>query len=335
MQLKTGNSGPKSISNSSKGFLYKFKNNRIFMAVAIALLIFVIGGIVNRSFIAPSNIGSILSMAVLLGFAAAGQTLVIIVGGEGIDLSVGAVMSLGAVIAAETIKGHNSMIVPALIFVVAAGAVVGAINGAGVLIARIPPLVMTLAMANVVTTVQLIYTRGTPTGSPGSILAFIGTKRLLPILPWLVILGVLMVVLMHLVFQRTTYGKQLYATGSNLNASYLSGVKVNLVKGLAYTASGILSAVAGYWLIAYNNFVYVNMGAAYVLPSVAAVVIGGTSLAGGEGSYTGTMIGAIVLTTLGSLLVLLHTDEAGRQIINGVVLIILLAAYTRQPSIRQ
>jgi ribose transport system permease protein len=305
------------------------------MAAIIAILVFVAGGIINCSFLSPSNIGSILSMSVLLGFAAAGQTLVIVSGGEGIDLSVGAVMSLGAVIAAETMKGQNSNILPAFMLVVIAGVFVGALNGAGVLIAKVPPLVMTLAMANVVTTVQLIYTKGTPTGLPGKIAAYIGTKRILPVLPWMVVLGILMVLLMHLIFKRTAYGRQLYATGNNFGASYLSGVKVSWVRGIAYMLSGVLSAVAGFWLISYNNFVYVNMGAAYVLPSVAAVVIGGTSLAGGEGSYTGTMIGAIVLTALGGLLVMLHTDEAGRQIVNGIVLILLLAVYTRQPSIRQ
>ena len=313
----------------------RLRKSQMLMAMVVAVVIFGLGGLVNASFVSPTNIGSILSMAVLLGLAAAGQTLVVIAGGEGIDLSVGAVMSLGAVLAAQTMKGQNANILPALVLVLACGAVVGMFNTIGILFARVPPLVMTMAMANVVTTVQLIYTHGSPFGLPAPVIASIGSKRLLPFLPWLVVLGIIAVFLLQFLLHRTSYGRQLYAVGSNFQAAQIAGIRAALVRGIAYVLSGILSAVAGFWLIAYNNFVFVNMGAAYVLPSVAAVVIGGTSLAGGSGSYTGTMIGSIVLTALGGLLVVLHTDEAGRQIINGLVLIMLLAAYTRQPPLRQ
>lgn len=313
----------------------RWRPNQMLMAGLVAVAIFVVGGIVNTSFLSPANIGSILSMAVLLGFAAAGQTLVVIAGGEGIDLSVGAVMSLGAVLAAQTMNGQDSAIIPALFLVILAGATIGLLNAAGILYARVPPLVMTMAMANVVTTVQLIYTRGSPVGMPAPIIAYIGSRRLFPILPWLVVLGLIMVFLMQFILRRTVYGRHLYAIGSNYNAAYLAGVQAGLVKGVAYILSGVLSSLAGFWLIGYNNFIFVNMGAAYVLPSIAAVVIGGTSLAGGEGSYSGTMLGSVILTALAGLLVVLHTDEAGRQIINGLVLILLLAVYTRQPAIRQ
>lgn len=318
-----------------KNLLLKLQRNQMVMALGIAILIFVIGGLYNGSFLSPMNIGSVLSIAVLLGLVSAGQTLVVVAGGEGIDLSVGAVMSLGAVMAAQTMRGQNANILMALALVIFCGALVGALNSMGILFARVPPLVMTMAMANVVITVQLIYTHGSPTGMPAPVIAFIGSQRLLPILPWLVVLGLLAVFLMQFLLKRTAYGRQVFAIGSNYHAAQISGIRAGLVKGVAYIFSGIFSSIAGFWLVAYNNFVFVNMGAAYVLPSVAAVVIGGTSLAGGEGSYTGTMLGSVVLTALSALLVILHTDEAGRQIINGLVLIVLLAVYTRQPSIRQ
>jgi Ribose/xylose/arabinose/galactoside ABC-type transport systems, permease components len=315
--------------------LRQFHHNQMQMAIFIAALLFIIGAFINGHFISPTNIGSILSMAVLLGFAATGQTLVVISGGEGIDLSVGASMSLGAVIAVQVMLGQNMAILPALLIIIAVGACIGLLNAVGILLTRIPPLVMTMAMANVVTTVQLIYTNGTPNGKPAPWLAFLGSARWFPILPWLVLIGILAIVLIQGLLQNTIYGRQLFAVGSNNNAAYLTGVRTNLIRGGAYMFSGIFSAVAGFWLIAYNNFAYVNMGSPYVLSSVAAVVVGGTSLAGGEGSYSGTMVGALVLTVLASLLVVLHTDEAGRQIINGIVLIILLGAYTRYPAIRQ
>jgi predicted ABC-type sugar transport system permease subunit len=133
----------------------------------------------------------------------------------------------------------------------------------------------------------------------------------------------------------TSYGHQLFSVGNNSNAAYLSGVSPNLIRMLAYILSGVLSTLTGFFLFGYNTFVFVNMGSTYVLPSVAAVVIGGTAFAGGKGSFTGTMIGAVLLTTLASLLIVINTDEAGRQMINGLVLIMILALYTRQPSIRQ
>ncbi|MCL4514752.1 MAG: ABC transporter permease [Firmicutes bacterium] len=335
MRFNFNNLNFKPGSGMQRNVMAAVRGNQMLMALFIALLLFVIGGFVSTNFLSLTNIGSILSMAVLLGFVAAGQTLVVISGGEGVDLSVGAATSLGAVLAVEIMHGQNNAIIPALILIIAAGALIGILNAIGIIVARVPPLVMTMAMANVVTTVQLIYTNGTPTGHPAGLVALIGSGRLLPVLPWLVVIGILAMVLMQALLRHTTYGYQLYAVGSNSNASYLAGVRVSLIRGGAYVLSGMLSAMAGFWLIAYNNFAFVNMGVAYTLPSVAAVVIGGTSLAGGGGSYSGTMIGAIVLTVLGSLLVVLHTDEAGRQIINGVVLIALLAAYTRRPPIRQ
>lgn len=322
-------------SNSRSRILRGFRHNQMLMAIVMAVILFLTGGFFNASFLSPTNIGSILAMAILLGLGAAGQTLVVIAGGEGIDLSIGAVMSMGAVLAAQIMQGQNQNVIPALLLVMASGALVGLFNSLGILIARVPPLVMTMAMANVVSTVQLIYTHGSPSGSPAPIIAYIGSKRLLPVLPWLVVLGIVVVFLMQFLLMRTAYGRQIYAVGSNYRAAEISGIRSGLVKGTAYILSGVLSSIAGFWLIAYNNFVFVNMGAAYVLPSVAAVVIGGTSLAGGEGSYSGTMIGSIVLTVLGGLLVVIHTDEAGRQMINGFVLIVLLAVYTRQASIRQ
>ncbi|MBE3572490.1 MAG: ABC transporter permease, partial [Moorella humiferrea] len=120
-----------------------WRHNQILMAGLIAVALFIGGGLINASFLSPANIGSILAMAVLLGFAAAGQTLVVIAGGEGIDLSVGAVMSLGAVLAAKTMAGQNSNIVPALLLVILSGATIGLFNAAGILYARVQPLVMT------------------------------------------------------------------------------------------------------------------------------------------------------------------------------------------------
>ena len=322
-------------TNSPNRAIVNVLKNNIFVAVALTIILFAAGGIFNVNFLAPRNIGNVLTMSVILGIAASGQTLVVISGGDGIDLSIGASISLGAVISGLVMNGQNSGIVPALALVVLSGILIGLINSIGIIYARVPPLVMTMAFANIITIVQLIISNGAPTGKPGPAITFLGTFRVLPFISILMLAGVLFMFLMYKFLNNTSYGHQLFSVGNNSNAAYLSGVRPNLIRILAHILSGVLSTLTGFLLLGYNTFVFINMGSTYVLPSVAAVVIGGTAFAGGKGSFTGTMTGAILLTTLASLLVVINTDEAGRQIINGIVLILILAIYTRQPSIRQ
>ncbi|MBI9050902.1 MAG: ABC transporter permease [Anaerolineaceae bacterium] len=302
---------------------------------SITMMLLITGVLVNPKFLSPANIGNILAMSSLLGFVAAGQTLVILSGGEGIDLSVGSVMSMGAVLAAWFINGEDANLLSAFIIVLSAGAFFGIINSIGILITKIPPLVMTLAMTSVLTSLQQIFTGGHPKGVPSELAKAIGTGRIGDFLPWLAVLWIAEIILLHFLLRRTAFGRQLYASGNNYNAAILSGVRGKLIRSLAYVMCSVLSAFAGFWLCAYNGVVYVDTAASFVMPSVAAVVIGGTSLAGGRGSNWGTVIGAIILTVINSLLVMFNTDEIGRLLINGMLLLVLLAVYTRQPSIRQ
>jgi ribose transport system permease protein len=311
-----------------------FKSN-LFIAVSLTVALFIVGAIINRNFISAGSIGSVLTLSVILGIAASGQTLVVISGGDGLDLSIGASISLGAVISGLTMNGRNAGMGVALVLVIGSGILIGLVNSAGIIYAKVPPLVMTMALANIITTVQLLICDGSPTGKPAPLLSFLGTYRILPFVSILMIFGVLFMVLMHLFLNKTSFGHQLFAVGNNNNAAYLSGVKPNLIRILAYVLSGTLSTLTGFLLLGYNTFVFVNMGSTYVLPTVAAVVIGGTPFAGGKGSFNGTMLGAILLTTLASVLIIINSDSAGRQIINGLALVAILAVYTRQPAIRE
>lgn len=316
-----------------KSLYGRARANQIFVMSLVAVLLLLVGTLVNASFISASNIGSILALATLLAFAASGQTLVIVVGG-GIDISAGSMMSFGAIIAVEVMKGQNANILPALFFIVLAGAFVGLVNAAGIILARVPPLIMTLAMANVVVSMQLLFSGGTPSGKPASIVSYLGTVRPLSFLPWLFVVALVVIFLVQFLLNRTSFGKQLFATGSNDNAALLVGIRTHRIRALVYLLSGVFSGVAGFWFAAYNTFVNVNIANHFVLPSVAAVLIGGTPFSGGKGSFGGTMVGAIVLTLVSSLLVMLKTDEAGRQIFNGVILVVLLALYNREPALR-
>ena len=310
------------------------RQSQIFFALLIAVFLFGAGELFTPSFISLTNIGNILALTTVLGFAGAGQTLVVVSGG-GIDLSVGAVMSFGAIIAVQTMNTQDSNILLAVVLVLAMGILVGVFNAIGVIWTQVPAIVMTLATASVVIAVQFIYCGGFPTGQPSPTITYLGAGREISFLPWIVLIGVFMVLLIQFLINRTVYGRQMLAAGNNARAAFLSGIRVKRVQGIAFVIDGVLNAVAGFWFAAYNTYVGIGSCNIYLMPSIAAIVVGGTSLAGGRGSFLGTMVGALVLTLLNGLLVLLQTDEAGRQIANGVVLVALLAVYNREPRIRQ
>ena len=140
---------------------------------------------------------------------------------------------------------------------------------------------------------------------------------------------------MWLLLERTSYGKRLFAVGVNRETAALSGVRVPLTVVATYTLSGLLSALGGVMLLGFTQNVFLNLGSPYLFPSVAAVVVGGTVLAGGKGSYWGTMAGALVLTLLTSLLTASQLPEAVRQIVFGLILLVLLSVYGRQRSLRR
>jgi ribose transport system permease protein len=307
----------------------------VLVLAAVTAALVIMGRIINERFLVPMNLANILTRSALLGFVAIGQTLVVISGDNGLDLSAGGLMSLSAILVYTITNGRDAWFAPALAAALSVGAAFGFCNAIGIVYAKIPALVMTLAVSNLLTSVQQLFTGGNPAGAPSPLSVRIATTKALPFLPWLAVVWAAVIVLIYVFMSRTSYSRQLYAAGSNQSAAFYAGVRVNRIRVLTYTLSGVLSGFAGFWLCAYNGVLYVNAGASYVMPSVAAVVIGGTSLAGGRGTYLGTAAGAIILTLINSQLVMLDTGEAGRFIMNGIILLALLAVYTRGSSIRQ
>lgn len=304
------------------------------IAFLLALALFILGGILRPGFASYTLAVNILRLAAFLGIIAAGQTLVILSGGEGIDLSVGAVVTLGAILIYQISNGRNELLLPALLVALLVGALIGAINGFGITMLRIPPLVMTLGMTGVVQGLILVVTQGVLNGGSPSLMVGLVSSPLAFGIPGVVLVWILLGIIMWFVLQRTVYGKQLFAIGVNRTTSRLSGVRVPAVLLLTYALSGALAALGGFVLLGYTQRVFLNLGAAYTLPSVAAVVVGGTLLAGGEGSYLGTMAGALVLTILASLLTTLQLPESTRQIVYGLTLLVLLSVYGRQRRLR-
>ena len=309
--------------------------NPVVVALLLAVGLFILGGILRPGFANYASAINIVRLTAFLGIISAGQTLVILSGGEGIDLSVGAVVTLGAMLVFRFANGENTQLLPALLLALAAGAAIGTINGVGIAMLRVPPLVMTLGMTGVVGGLILVITQGRLIGAPTPLLTDLVTESLLFNIPGVVFIWLLLGGAMWLLLQRTAYGKHVFAIGTNRTTAHLSGVYVTRVVITTYALSGLLAALGGVMLLGFTQNVFLSLGAPYTLPSIAAVVVGGTLIAGGVGSYWGTMAGALVLTMLTSLLTVLNLDESIRQIIYGLTLLALLAVYGRQRKLRQ
>jgi ribose transport system permease protein len=315
--------------------LARFSQNPPLLALLLAILLFFAGGLINPNFVNLNQATNIVRLAAFLGIIAAGQTLVIISGNEGIDLSVGGVVTLAAILVYRFSDGSDALVLPALALALGAGALIGVINGLGIILLNIPPLVMTLGMTGVIGGTILVVTQGELIGDTPPILSQAISEPLIFGIPGVILIWLLLALAMWLILERTTYGKQLFAIGVNRTTARLSGVRVSNVVVATYALSGSLAAFAGFVLLGFTQTVFLNLGGPYLFPSIAAVVVGGTMLAGGKGSYFGTMSGALVLTLVESLLRAAGQEEAQQLMILGVILLVLLSLYGRQRNLRQ
>jgi len=280
--------------------------------------------------IGPEWAGVILRAAVILAILAGCQTLTMLTGG--IDLSVGAVASMSGFVVATLATGPGT---PAGIAVaLAVAALAGLLSGIGVGVFRVHPLIMTLGMSLVVlgfANVWQLQMVQTGTGVP-DLFRWLGSGLSLGIVPNSLLVFVPLAVLILVALRRTGYGRLLYAIGDNPVAARLSGARGWQVLVALYVISALLAAVAGFLLAGLTNIAAVTLADSYVLPSVAAAVIGGTSIMGGRGGFGGTIVGALILTVLSSLLSALGFPEAVRQILFGSIIVAVAAAYTRITS---
>lgn len=304
------------------------------VALALIVVLLAFGEWLSPGFAAPQQILRLLIVAALLGIVAAGQNLVILGGREGIDLSVGGVVSLSAIVAGNLMSGADSGIPLAILGCVATGALFGLFNGLGVTLLRIPPLVMTLGMLGVLQGLLVVIRQGIPSGRAAPALSQFVSQPFLLGLPGIIWLWIAIGVVMALLLTRTVFGHRVYAIGSNEHAAYMAGVPVRLVRIAIFVLSGVFAAIAGICLLGYSGSSFANVGEQYMLPSIIAVVFGGTPLSGGKGGYTGTMAGAVLLTILQSILTTVHIDESGRQMVFGATLILLMFFYGRGKAMR-
>jgi len=279
-------------------------------------------GIVNGNWVA-TTVRAAIPLAILGGC----QTLAMLTGG--IDLSVGAIASMAAFLMATLTIGQGPVV--ALVVAVLAAAVAGLINGIGVGVFKVHPLIMTLGMSLVVLGLMSVYQLVMVQAGiliPDAI-QWLGSDISFGFAPNSLVVFVPVAVLIVVGLRRTGYGRLLFAVGDNPIASRLAGARVWQVLVALYVLSAILSAIAGFLLAGLLNNATVSLAEQSVLPSVAAAVIGGTSIMGGRGGYSGTIVGALILTVLTTLLTVLEMPEAVRQVLFGAIIVAVAAAYTR------
>jgi len=308
------------------------------IAMIIAVLLFLLSGLLPAGYSTLQDAIrqglNILRLASFIAIIGAGQTLVIISGGEGIDLSAGPIVTVGALLTYMIINGQNQLILPVLLLVIMVGAVIGLFNGLGITYLKISPFVMTLVMSGVVQGAVILWTKGYYDGKVAPFMTQIAARDLLFGIPGMIFIWVLIGILMTILLERTRYGKQLFAIGVNRTAARLSGVKVKRMVILTYVLAGAMAAFSGFLLVGYTQNAGPNLGNQYLFPSIIAVAIGGTQMSGGKGSYFGTIAGAIVIQLISSLLTTMQLPQALQQIIYGSLLVVILVIYGREKGLR-
>lgn len=294
----------------------------LLLALLIALMQIVQPGIVSADWAA-----SIIRFATPLAILAAAQTLVMLTGG--IDLSVATVASMTAYLAATQYRAQGEPVAVAI--GIGAALVVGLVNGIGIAGFRVQPLIMTLATGLVAAGFLTVYQTATiaTASSAPPFVSWIGGGVSFGFVPNSLLIVLPLAAIVLFVLSRTGFGRLLYAIGDNPVASRLAGVRVGHVQLAVYVASSVLAGIAGLIISALAGSTTQGIADPFLLPSVAAVVIGGTSIFGGRGGYTGSIVGAVILTILVSLLTVLDAPFAVRQIIYGLIILAVAAAYTR------
>jgi ribose transport system permease protein len=301
----------------------------VLAAFACIIALLLVGSLYSSSFLSPEYLLQQLQVASFLGLIATGMMLVVLLGQ--IDLSVPWVLTVGGMMstaAAGWDAPWNALAIPFGIF---CGMVLGFANGIGVAYLRVPSMIFTLGMNAVAQGLMVLRTGGfAPQDHATEAMRVLATGRLIFDIPNALFVWAIVGAATIFVLARTTFGRAVYAIGNRERAAYLSGVATQRTVLLAFTASGGLAAAAGVLLAGYSTKAYQAMGDPYLLPAVAAVVLGGTNILGGRGSYVGTIAGVILITLLQSILSVMQIEEAGRQLIYGAVIILMLLIYGRQ-----
>lgn len=285
--------------------------------IGLGVIILVLS-LISSDFLTITNIFNVLRQISINALLAFGLTFVILTGG--IDLAVGSILALsGALTAGMLASGMDPWL--AVLAGLAAGALMGTANGVLIAKGKVAPFIATLATMTVYRGLTLVYTEGRPISFDSEGFSLLGKGYFLQI-PIPVLWMLLSFILLYFILKNTPFGRHVYALGGNEEAAMLSGVRTNRVKVWVYSISGLLAGLAGIILTSRLNSAQPTAGTSYELDAIAAVVIGGTSLAGGRGWITGTLIGAMIIGVLDNGLNLLNVSSFYQQVVKGLVIVI-------------
>lgn len=282
------------------------------------VLIVIVLSMINPDFLSLGNIFNVLRQISINALMAFGMTFVILTGG--IDLSVGSILALSGALTAGMMAGGMSTWTAVMIGLIA-GTMMGMVNGLLITKGKVAPFIATLATMTVFRGLTLVYTEGRPITGLNEDFAMIGKGYFFNI-PMPVIWTILSFAILYMILKHTTFGRRVYALGSNEEATWLSGINTGRIKVMVYSISGFLAAFSGVILTSRLNSAQPTAGTAYELDAIAAVVLGGTSLSGGKGWIVGTLIGAMIIGVLDNGLNLLNVSSFYQQVVKGGVILL-------------
>ena len=300
-----------------------FRKGGVYISLII-LLIF--AGIFSPKLLAPNHLLFILKISSIIGIISIGQTLLIIV--RGLDFSVGASATLIVVLICAVSMGNPKYTFLAIIVALAVGFLVGVINGLLVVRFKISPMVGSLGVMSLLTGITYIYTRGFARGSTPEFVSYLGHGKIFRFLPVSIIIWAVVALIIIFILKSTSFGRYIFAVGANPQAAYIAGLYPGKIIFYVYIISGLLTAIAAIIWAGYLRSPTLGGGSSYPLDSLTAVIIGGTTFAGGKGSIMGTIIGTIIITLLSSLLNMLGLGEGVKMLIQGFLILLMVFTYT-------
>ncbi|WP_075293056.1 ABC transporter permease [Pararhizobium arenae] len=278
----------------------------------------------NQYFFTWNNWLNLLRQSSINGILAIGVTFVILA--KGIDLSVGSIMALAGMVAANLVTtGNESPILFAIVAALGTGAVLGLANGALIARINVPPFVATLGMLSMARGLTLIYSDGRPIANLSAPMKWIGSGNVLG-MPVPVLIFFAVFVIGWITLSRTTFGRYIYAVGGNEKAARTSGISTRTITASTYVISGLLAGLGGLVLTARTTAALPQAGIGYELDAIAAVVIGGTSLSGGRGSLVGTLFGALIIGTINNGMDLMGVSSYYQQLLKGAIIVLAVIA---------
>ena len=294
------------------------------LGILIGLLIMCIGlTFISDSFATSTNIFNVLRQISVNVFLACGMTMVILIGG--IDLSVGSVIAISGCLCAGLITNNDIPSGLAIILAIIIGTLVGAVNGLIIANTKIPPFIVTLAMMNIGRGFARIYTNATTILVNDELFIWIGSGKIFGEIPVQLLFMVVVVIITGLILNKTKFGRNIYAVGDNQQAAVYSGINSKKVIFLVFTLSGLFAACAGILSAARTFSGQFNVGDGAEMDAISAVVLGGTSMTGGVGRISGTLIGCLVIGILNNGMNLMGIDSSWQYVVKGIV--VLLAVY--------